>query len=159
MIIIFVSCVFFFLVTNFHCKYFARYFFKMLSPSRWLCVCGCVRVHSCAQLLSCVWVFVTLWTIVHGIFQARILEWVTTSSSRRSSLPRNPNCVSWVSLHWQADSLPLSHLGKPVCNWAFFSISGLPCGSAGKESACNVGDLGLIPGVGRSPGKGKGYPL
>ena len=34
-----------------------------------------------------------------------------------------------------------------------------PCGSAGKESACNVGDLGLIPGLGRSPGEGKGYPL
>ena len=36
---------------------------------------------------------------------------------------------------------------------------GFPCGSAGKESACNVGDLGLIPGLGRSPGEGKGYPL
>ena len=33
------------------------------------------------------------------------------------------------------------------------------CGSAGKESACNVGDLGLIPGLGRSPGEGKGHPL
>ena len=32
-------------------------------------------------------------------------------------------------------------------------------GSAGKESACNVGDLGLIPGLERSPGEGKGYPL
>ena len=29
---------------------------------------------------------------------------------------------------------------------------GFPCGSAGKESACNVGDLGSIPGLGRSPG-------
>ena len=36
---------------------------------------------------------------------------------------------------------------------------GSPCGSAGKESACNVGDLGLIPGLGRSPGEGKGNPL
>ena len=32
---------------------------------------------------------------------------------------------------------------------------GFPDGSAGKESACNVGDLGLIPGLGRSPGEGK----
>ena len=32
-------------------------------------------------------------------------------------------------------------------------------GSAGKESACNAGDLGSIPGLGRSPGEGKGYPL
>ena len=36
---------------------------------------------------------------------------------------------------------------------------GFPGGSAGKESAHNTGDLGLIPGVGRSPGEGKGYPL
>ena len=36
---------------------------------------------------------------------------------------------------------------------------GLPSGSAGKESACHMGDLGLIPGLGRSPGEGKGYPL
>ena len=36
---------------------------------------------------------------------------------------------------------------------------GFPRGSAGKKSACNVGDLGSIPGFGRSPGEGKGYPL
>ena len=36
---------------------------------------------------------------------------------------------------------------------------GFPCGSAGKESSCNVGDLGSIPGLGRSSGEGKGYPL
>ena len=36
---------------------------------------------------------------------------------------------------------------------------GFPAGSAGKESACNVGDLGLIPGLARSTGEGKGYPL
>ena len=34
-----------------------------------------------------------------------------------------------------------------------------PCGSASKESACNVGDLGLNPGLGRSPGEGNSYPL
>ena len=34
-----------------------------------------------------------------------------------------------------------------------------PCGSAGKESTLNVEDLGLIPGLGRSPGEGIGYPL
>ena len=36
---------------------------------------------------------------------------------------------------------------------------GFPCGSADKESACNVEDLGSIPELGGSPGKGKGYPL
>ena len=38
-------------------------------------------------------------------------------------------------------------------------IYGLSCGSAGKESTCNEGDLGLIPALGRSLGVWKGYPL
>ena len=48
---------------------------------------------------------------------------------------------------WRRDRLPI-----PV-------FLGFSCGSAGKESACNAGDLGLIPGLGRSPGEGKGYLL
>ena len=36
---------------------------------------------------------------------------------------------------------------------------GFPCGSDGKEFACNAGDLGLIPGLGRSPAGGQGNPL
>ena len=39
------------------------------------------------------------------------------------------------------------------------SVNGFPGGSVGKESACNVGDLGLIPGLGRAPGKGNSNPL
>ena len=38
-------------------------------------------------------------------------------------------------------------------------LLGFPGGSNGKESACNTGDLGPIPGSGRSPGEGNGYPL
>ena len=38
-------------------------------------------------------------------------------------------------------------------------LEGFPGASAGKESACNAGDLGSISGLGRSPGEGKGYPL
>ena len=40
--------------------------------------------------------------------------------------------------------------------WSFMSFPGC---SEGKESACNVGDLGSIPGSGRSPGGGNGNPL
>ena len=40
--------------------------------------------------------------------------------------------------------------------WHFL---GFPGGSAGKESACNTGDPGLIPGLGRSPEEGNGNPL
>ena len=46
--------------------------------------------------------------------------------------------------------------GKPHF---LFSKSSFPCGSAGKESAHKAGDLGSIPGLGRFPGEGKGYPL
>ena len=38
-------------------------------------------------------------------------------------------------------------------------LLGFPCGSTGKVSACNVGDLSSILGLGRSPGEGKGYLL
>ena len=37
--------------------------------------------------------------------------------------------------------------------------TGFPGGSDGKESACSVKDLGSVPGLGRSPGGGNGYPL
>ena len=39
------------------------------------------------------------------------------------------------------------------------SVEGFPCGSDGKESACNVGGLGSIPRLGRSPRGGNGNPL
>ena len=45
-------------------------------------------------------------------------------------------------MRWRRDKLP-----TPI-------FLGFPCGSAGKESACSVGDLGSIPGLGRSPGEG-----
>ena len=40
-----------------------------------------------------------------------------------------------------------------------WNFSRFPGDLAGKESACNVGELGLIPELGRSPGEGNGYPL
>ena len=42
---------------------------------------------------------------------------------------------------------------------AFQVALGFPCGSAGKESTCNAGDLGSVPGLGRSSGEGNGSPL
>ena len=42
------------------------------------------------------------------------------------------------------------------CHWEYL---GFPGGSDGEESACNAEDLALIPGSGRSPGEGNGYPL
>ena len=58
--------------------------------------------------------------------------------------------------HWELKGKDNS--SRHMCSlWP--SLLGFPCDSAGKESACNVGDLGSIPGLGRSPGEGKGYPL
>ena len=61
---------------------------------------------------------------------------------------RRPRFDSWVGkVCWTRDRLP-----TPV-------FLGFPGGSAGKEFACKAGDLDLIPGLRRSPGKRKGYPL
>ena len=61
---------------------------------------------------------------------------------------RRPRFDSWVrKIHWRRDRLP-----TPV-------FLDFPGGSAGTESACNDRDLCLIPGLGRSTGEGKGYPL
>ena len=76
------------------------------------------------------------------------------ASSWISQLVKNPPAMletqfdSWVG----EDLLDKDRLPTPV-------VLGSPCGSAGKESACNVGDLGSTPGLGRSPGDGKGYSL
>ena len=50
-------------------------------------------------------------------------------------------------------------LGRHSPLWAFWDEASEPCGSEGKESVYNVGDRGLIPGLGRSLGGGHGYPL
>ena len=47
----------------------------------------------------------------------------------------------------------------PPCYLPGAKLVGFPCGSAGKVSDCNGGDLGSIPGLRRYPGEAKGYPL
>ena len=77
---------------------------------------------------------------VHGIFQARILEWVTTSFSRGSSPPRDWNWVSRIA-------------GRCFTVWATREVR------AGSPWGGNAGDLNSIPGSRRSPGEGNGNPL
>ena len=69
-------------------------------------------------------------------------------------LVKNPPAMQETPVQFlgQEDPQRRDRLPTPV-------FLGFPCGSAGKESARSVGDLGLIPGLGRSPGGGKGYPL
>ena len=63
------------------------------------------------------------------------------------TIPPSPSPTESKSLFFISVSLLLS------------CIKGFPCGSAGKESTCSAGDLGLISGLGKSPGEGNGYPL
>ena len=66
---------------------------------------------------------------------------------------KNPPAMQETPVRFLCQEDPLrDRLHTPV-------FLGFPCGSAGKESACNAGDLGLIPVLGRSPGEGKGYPF
>ena len=67
-----------------------------------------------------------------------------------AQLVKNPPVMQETpvrKIRWKRDRLP-----TPV-------FLGFPGGSAGKESAFSVGDLGSVPGLGRSPGEGKGSPL
>ena len=77
-------------------------------------------------------------------------QWASLVAQLVKNLPamQETPVHSWVGkIRWRRDSLP-----TPV-------FLGFPCDSAGKASTCNVGDLGSIPGLGRSPGEGKGCIL
>ena len=63
-------------------------------------------------------------------------------------------CCLFVSLDHFSEEFPF--LLVYCSSWEF---GGFPHSSVGKESACNAGDLGLIPGMGRLPGEGNGNPL
>ena len=70
----------------------------LFTRSLCVCMCVCMHVHTCIQLLSCVRLCDSMdcsppGSCVHRIPQARILEWVTISSSRGSSWPRDQTFV------------------------------------------------------------------
>ena len=98
----------------------------------WHCVMSFLCVWVCVCVCVCVCKFVAL--VYAGLHN----ELVT--------------CIkSFKSQHVSLKEVPLFP--------CFREIQGFPCGSAGKDSLCSEGDLGSIPGLGRSPGEGKGYPF
>ena len=101
---------------------------------------------------------------VHGILQARTLEWVALHQGIFPTQGSNLHLL--CPLRWQEGSWLLVPPGKPLpilcpgskndtlpffLSHYHFSID--------HKSACNAGNLGSVSGLGRSPGKGKGYPL
>ena len=79
-------------------------------------VCVCVCTHMCSVMPDSLWPMNCSppGSSVHGILPARILKWVAISSSRVSSPPRDQTHVSFISCHWQADSLPPHHQVSPA---------------------------------------------
>ena len=75
-----------------------------------------------------------------------------------------PKCIIWVPsilfiAYIKAALPPLDNQNHWSGWWPLSLHAGFPGGSVGKESACNVGDLGSISGLGRSLGEGNSYPL
>ena len=103
---------------------------------------------------------------VHGILQARILEWVAFPFSRGSSQPRDWTQVSLIAgglfTSWATREALLYYWRLPntpfICE-ALVSVPGLPGGSGVKNPPSDAGDAGSIPGSGRSPRGGNGNPL
>ena len=118
-------------------------------------------------VLSHIWLFETPRTVspsgssVHGILQARILEWVAISSSRGSSRPRDQTCISWVSCTagrfftaWatgeQAQRFPPRSIPSqqdtddPPCSSAQEALSALPL-NYGCSYVYRTGATGMMP--------------
>ena len=92
------------------------------------CVCVCARTHMRGRAHSVTQSHPTLCSPVdcsqpgssaHGIFQARILEWVAISSSRESSQSRNQTCVFCISCIGRLILYHQCHLGNPYCDIPF----------------------------------------
>ena len=104
--------------------------------------CGCLVIQPCPTLLQ-PHDYSPPGSSVHEIFQARILERVPISSSRGYSQPRD--LINPHLLHWQADSLPLSHQGSPLNTRAFLiSLLCLPAARLGTAPGAQLSQCQII---------------
>ena len=97
--------------------------------------------------------------VAHVLFSKLILStvvFVPEPVTLLNSLPRHFN-IWFCSFPYSVSLFERLHFILALHMFAL--LKGFPGGSDGKESACNVGDLGSIPGLGRSPGEGNGNPL
>ena len=128
--------------------------FEFISPQSFLFLICCLSLRSHGGWGGCPTLPLLFRNVFNLLIHSMYLYWVSilffiSWASLIAQLQwRSSWFDSWVGkLCWRRDRLL-----TPV-------FLGFPCGSAGKESASNVRDLGLILGLGRSPGEGNGYPL
>ena len=86
------------------------------------------------------------------------VKWVTPGTPVRGQVPSGQLCQPPRAATTKSQTGWLKQQGFAQ-GFGGWSSKGFPCGSAGKESACNAGDLGSVPGLGKSAGEGNGYPL
>ena len=134
-----------------------------------MCVCACVCVRACvcvcARYKTCV-----PHSACHAVLNAKS-KMITASLP-----PSKPHARMPPVAHHKKEYTRKGILGNafqtgqqdtfksatvhPLPTWhSYLSLWGFPGGSHGKKSACGLGDLDSIPGLGRSPGEGNGYPL
>ena len=128
------------------------------------------HISACDSLLKCNRNFLFLKQMVMGDEKCKLDNNVESKgwwAKQNEPLPTTPKavliykrclCVYGVGLEWSP--LLWAPLENQMINSQRYCFPlGFPCGSAGKQSSCNVEDLGSICGLGRSPGEGKDYPL
>ena len=97
---------------------------------------------------------------VQGIFQARILEWVAISYSRGIFLTQGSNLILLHLLLWQANYLPLYHLGSPICRDVIKSGVQLATQKASKKTGWWKGRFALFDILAwQSWGRGRWAPV
>ena len=108
------------------------------------------------QSLSPIQLFVAPWTAACQAFLSFTISWslLKLMAFLVAQMIKNPLAMQETTVQFlgREDPLERDRLPAPV-------TLGFPGGSDGEESTCNAGDLGLSPGLGRSPREGNGYPL
>ena len=97
----------------------------------------------------------SLGSSVHGILQTRILDWVAIPFSKQSSWPRDWTRVSHTVGRFF--TIWAIREASPYFLYSLLALFFFPHSSVGKESACNAGDPGSIPGLWRFAREGIGY--
>ena len=107
-----------------------------------------IRVFSSASVLCIRWP--KYWSFSFSI---------SPSNEYSGLIPFRMDWLDLLAVQGTLKSLLQYHSSKASILWCSAFFMGFPHSSVGKESACSAGDLGLIPGSGRSPGEGNGNPL